>query len=75
MNEMWKSKCMWPIVAMISEGYKLKIALTPANKMTLCVFSCLGSSQIPQKNSVYPRNSGGLRGGLRTLRPSFQTPA
>ena len=29
-------------LAMISEGYKLKIALAPANKMTLCVFSCFG---------------------------------
>ena len=50
-------------VAMVSEGYKLKIAFTTASKMTLCVFSCLGWSQIPQKNSEYPRTSAGYERG------------
>ena len=48
---------------MVSEGYKLKIAFTTASKMTLCVFSCLGWSQIPQKNSEYPRTSAGYERG------------
>ena len=51
------------MVAMISEGYKLKTALASANIRSLCVFSCPRESHIPPKNSVYPRNSGGYEGG------------
>ena len=54
---------LWLQVAMVSEGYKLKIAFTTASKMTLCVFSCLEWSQIPQKNSEYPRTSEGYERG------------